>query len=89
MNWTIDAWAGRVAVSSDAMPPDSAIELVGDFGTQAERMKFAERVCQAMNMLQQLEDARTLSARQSTFGPHITKPGVPLGEWEWPLAETA
>lgn len=58
MTWTIDTWAGRVAIHSDSMPPDSAIELVGDFGTSAERMKYAERVCEAMNELDQQAKTR-------------------------------
>ena len=51
MNWTIDTWADRVAITCDAMPPDAAIELVGDFGTSAARRKYAERMCEAMNAL--------------------------------------
>lgn len=47
--WTIDAWADRVAIHSDTMPADAALELVGDFGSKAERMKIAEHICQAMN----------------------------------------
>jgi hypothetical protein len=53
MNWNIDAWADRVAIHSDSMPTDAAIELVGDFGSQAERMKFAEMICMAMNSQEQ------------------------------------
>lgn len=53
MNWKIDAWAGRIAIHSDSMPQDAAIELIGDFGSNAERMKFAEQICMAMNSQEQ------------------------------------
>jgi hypothetical protein len=61
MNWTIDSWAGRVAILSDAMPPDAAIELIGDFGSNAERMKFAEMVCQAMNAVEQAKPRKRVA----------------------------
>lgn len=61
MNWTIDAWADRVAILSDAMPPDAAIELVGDFGSPAERMRFAEMVCMAMNHQEQTKPRKRVA----------------------------
>lgn len=67
MTYQIDSWNGRVAIYSDKTPEDVAIELVGDFGSDQAKMKFAEFVCNALNDLaaQQLAQAK----RKRTLEP--------------------
>lgn len=60
MTYQIDSWNGRVAIHSDNLAEDAALELVGDFGSDQAKMKFAEFVCNALNDLaaQQLAQAK-------------------------------
>jgi len=47
--WQVDQWAGRIAIHSDALPQDVALELVGIPAESEEANRIVQAICQALN----------------------------------------
>jgi hypothetical protein len=50
--WSLDIWSGRVAIQCDDLPEDAALELVGSFGSERDKIAAGQRICDRLNQAQ-------------------------------------
>ena len=48
--WNVDVWpSGRMVLQSDDFTHDVALEISGDFATQAQKHEYAEEIARRLN----------------------------------------